>query len=235
VNSGRTLLGVGTGNFPEDMSLKERVEAVSEMGAEGIEINLGMGPGIGVMEEHEVRGLRKTLEDFEFVTIHAPQREDMDSESYRKLLGDVEQIRKKLGADSVVIHPDWILDSHEFLAEFERPAVENMSFSKGFGRREFREFMAETDAEVVLDVCHSFTWHRNDLVEMYMEFGDRISHIHLSGLGDDEHEPLFRNPEILNEEVRAVVVNNRVVLESAVESVEEMEEELDFVRDWLVN
>ena len=233
MNGRETLIGIGTGNFPESMSLKERVNAVSEMGADGIEINLGMGPGIGVMEDHEVRELRNTLEDFDFVTIHAPQRGEMDSESYRKLLGDVEQIRKRLEAGSVVLHPDWILESHEFLAELERPAVENMSKVKKFGRREFREFMAETDAEVVLDVCHSFTWHRNDLVEMYMEFGDRISHIHLSGLGEREHEPLFRNPSVLNDEVRAVVENSRIVLESSVDSVDEMEEEMDFVRDWL--
>lgn len=227
-----TLIGVGTACFPEGMSLQESVEAVRDMGADGVEINLGRKPHL---EKIDVKRLLDVLEYFEFVTVHGPARNKMDSEKYRQLLGNVGDITEKIGGENVVLHPDWVDGNPEFLSELEKPALENMSRTKDFDRADFRDFMAENDADVVLDVCHCFTWHHNELVEMYMEYADRLSHIHLSGLGDKEHQPLYMNPEILNEEVLAVLEGNKIVIESVVETVEEMEEELTFVEEKIKN
>jgi sugar phosphate isomerase/epimerase len=185
-------LGYSTGTADTPLTLSDKIKLVSEFTTDAIEISYRvtdrMQERIG-LEEH------KLLQNFKYISIHAPVRtHDGKPVTYpgngMKYIQDILENIKGLNVKVIVFHPDTVID-WKALAEvvpFDMLAVENMDNRKDFGQTVAdleRVFKQVPHAKWVCDVNHFYTIDRsmNLADEFHNAFRDRLCHYHISGYG----------------------------------------------------
>ncbi|MDY6777100.1 MAG: TIM barrel protein [Candidatus Nanohaloarchaea archaeon] len=226
-----TQIGVATGCFYQtEMAFTEQLQLLKEIGADGIEVTFGNADEVHAFEAER---WKQKIRSFNFRTVHAPIRSDFqrDQES-KSLLRDIETIREQIDAQSVVFHPDRV-DDATLLGEITQPAIENMQERKEFNRDDFSSIMEAVDAPVVIDICHAATWENQENRYMFENFGDRTSHVHVSALGENTHEPLHKQPSFLTDELVSFLEGHNLIIELRDASRNEIQKEITFLRDRL--
>jgi hypothetical protein len=175
------------------------------------------------------------IKGFEYISIHAPIYKGEGIDEYISVLMAIEKLHTKIHFDSVVIHPD-MFDDFSFLKKINLPfAIENMDNRKMTCRdvASLQNVFNKTDISMVLDVNHCFS---NDTSmkladDLVKAFTLRIKEIHLSGL-DTFHDPLFKTKQDFI--IDAIPdADLPIIIESGLESVEEIGIELDYIKNHL--
>jgi len=217
-------IGIGTGRIlrNSDTDIAEWISFFEEIGIEGIEVGLGNEEAV---EKFDPTILDGHLDTFEFVTVHGPFRDYYDEDD-ADLFDRVEEIRRELGAERVVYHPDRI-SNLELVADRSPVAIENMQVGKDFGREKFDEMMGDANVPIVIDTAHSATWENDEARYMYETYNDRISHFHVSALGEEQHDPFFEYPEFLDDKLVEMLADHKLVIESRISSKEKIQKEVE--------
>ncbi|MFB6116188.1 MAG: sugar phosphate isomerase/epimerase family protein [Candidatus Nanosalina sp.] len=228
-----TEIGMGTGCFYRlDMSQNQRIRYISELGADGVEVTLSEPEELDELDWSQIKDL---TDSFRFVTIHSPIKKDFrDKEEDRALLKRLEEFRERIGAETVVFHPDRV-EGIELLRNVQA-SVENMQKRKDFDRHDLDEFL-EKDFPVVIDTVHADTWEKEEYPDekqyLFEKYSGRINHVHASVNGpEEEHEPFCRYPKRL-ESQRELLEGRKVILESKFSSREQAEEEIRLLKEKL--
>jgi hypothetical protein len=125
---------------------------------------------------------------FLFVSVHAPVKGfDGDEEARIEALCAVPQ-----WIDTIVIHPDTIVDPDLYRRLGRRLAIENMDSRKSGGHRadELAALFARLpEARLCLDVAHAkdIDPTMTEAAELLHRFASRLSHVHLSSLDESKH------------------------------------------------
>lgn len=178
---------------------------------------------------------RADLAGFEYVSLHAPAKDFFygDNWTARGLLTAIQAAQARLGLAAVVIHPDSVTDWAVF-KDYSLPiAVENMDNRKPMGQTvaSLQPLFSGNDFKMVLDLNHC---HINDPTmslarELYAAFADKITHMHISGYGQDLHHPLYLTGQ--QDILRALPESDLpVIIESSVDDLSQLEKEYDYVR-----
>lgn len=172
---------------------------------------------------------------FEYVSVHAPAYKGEEISEYVRVLKVIEAKHSELFFNAVVIHPAMI-DDFSFIKDINLPFfVENMDNQKETGKsvESMRDIFNKFDVPMVLDLNHCFS---NDpsmkLADDFVKaFRTRINEIHLSGL-DTFHDPLFKTKQDFI--IDAIPGTDLpIIIESGLESVEEIGAELDYIKNYL--
>ena len=147
-------------------------------------------------------------------------------------------ITKKI--NYVVVHPD-LVDDWGVFDKFVIPvAIENMDNRKMSFRtlQELREFFQKyPHFKLVFDVQHWVVngYDVNRIPAILDEFQDRIVGVHLSGVGSDKyHIPVCRNNQReLVESLQDLPAHIPIVLEGVCADIDEMRQEMQYVKDIL--
>lgn len=209
----------------------EIVEACLEMGCTAMEIYAANAREVSELRENAaaiVDGLRR----FDYVSFHSPSMKFVfgNDSVTRDILGVFSVVYEKAGARCLVVHPhqveDWsVFDDFPFTI-----AVENMSHDVPFWNVEQlgEVFGRHPDFRMVLDVSHAYGNDSSFALtdDLIRNFGDRITHIHLSGHAD-VHEPLFvtRQADI----IRNIPKDVPIIIESDCIDVSGMRKEYEYV------
>jgi len=227
------ILGFSTGCLykTHNSLAKETFDVFRKTGCNAIEITCRGIDSISKLSDITTEDLK----GFEYISLHAPDFGDISEEKLEEALRQIEDAHRKLDFKYIVIHPDKI-KNWKIFSKFSIPfAIENMDNRKESNRDvdDLKKVFEQIDAKMVLDLNHCFVNDNsmklaNDFVET---FGNRIVEIHLSGF-DWLHEPLYRTQqkEILN----AVFDKNLpIIIESGCETVEDVEKEYRYVKNYL--
>jgi sugar phosphate isomerase/epimerase len=219
-------IGIGTGRLlrKSETKIEEWLSFFEEIGIDGIEVGLESREAV---EEFDPETLDGQTGGFEFVTVYGPFRDYYDEDDV-DLIEDVEAIRRRLDADRVVYHPDTIA-SLDLVADRSPVAIENMQARKDFGREKFDQMMDGVETPIVIDTAHAATWDNDETRRLYETYGGRISHFHVSALGEDEHDPFFEYLEFLDDDLVEMLAGHRLVVESRVSSKNELRREVELL------
>ncbi|MGH3387047.1 MAG: sugar phosphate isomerase/epimerase family protein [Nocardioidaceae bacterium] len=204
VRGSDALVGLSTASvYPE--STASCFELAGRLGYDAVEVMVGIDP---ISQDVEAVQHLVDYHQIPVCAIHAPclliTQRVWGTEPWAKLEKSAE-MAQQLGADVVVVHPpfrwqrDYARGFVEGIARLDEEtgvhfAVENM-FPWRAPRRDVQAYVpswnpVEYDfANVTLDLSHSATSGTNP-VEMAVELGDRLRHVHLadgSGSAKDEH------------------------------------------------
>jgi len=174
---------------------------------------------------------------FKYTSVHAPIYKGEGKGEYIKALKAIEKMHSKLSFDAVILHPD-MFDNFSFLKEIDLPfAFENMDNRKKSCKdvESMRRVFGGFDAPMVFDINHCFSNDPSmelggDLVKAFLP---RIEEIHLSGFSTF-HDPLFKTKQ--NIIMNAIPdINLPIIIESVLDSVEEINKELGYIMNYLKN
>ncbi len=189
-------LGFSTGTLYKHLKTKDALLAIRKAGIVGVELGF-----VKALDEDWLSNVvASELEEFEYVSMHAPKFEYDDNTASYSILQKIAQFHTSIRKlDTVVFHPDPI-KNFSVLSKAGIPvAIENMDNRKPSFQNPF-ELIKILDKfpefKVVLDVNHIFS---NDssmrlAEEFYRLLGDKIVQIHLSGYAG-YHEPLFETEQ----------------------------------------
>lgn len=226
-------LGVGTGCFYRlKMTQVEIIKYLKKLEkVDAVEITLSDQKELETTSWSKIASL---VQDFRYVSIHAPIKQDYNNkENSINLLKEIEKRRKQIGAETVVFHPDRV-EKPEILTEnLRNAAIENMQLKKKFDRDNFSKFH-ENGLGFVLDIVHANTWknkYPKEAEYMFQEYQENLKQFHISAEGnEEEHEPLYKYPDQLEKYSELLTSTNKpLILESKLETKEEIKEELEFI------
>jgi len=199
--------GFATGYlFRFGLSWDQIVDSYLEIGATAIELSLSSLEKLQHFQPSEQ--LINKLARFPSLTIHGPALEDFIDENAIRELARISRIVK---AKIIVIHPDKVRDFF-VLEKFGLPiAIENMDIHKTNFRtvKDLEEIKNNFNFKFVLDTQHVY---ENDptmklgeeLLELY---GDRLSHLHVSGQTKERKHAMVHCAENKKEIVRILKKN----------------------------
>lgn len=176
------------------------------------------------------------VEGFDFVSVHAPiYRGPHQIEAYGESLRMISNKLGELSVQSVVVHPD-MFENFQILKRYDLPyAIENMDDRKKSCRNvdDLKKVFGKIGASFVLDVNHVYTNDKTFVLEQDLlnAFGDKLSEIHLSGF-DTFHDPLYKTKQDYFAD-RIKKLDAPVIIESGVQSPDEIGLELEYVRNLL--
>jgi sugar phosphate isomerase/epimerase len=210
----------------------EIVEACLEMGCSAMEIYAANSREVSELKENTdsiVDGLRR----FDYVSFHSPGMKFVfgNDDTTREMLDVFSTAYEKVGARCLVVHPhqveNWsVFDDFPFTI-----AVENMSDDVLFWSVEqlSEVFAQHPDFRMVLDVSHAYgndpSFALTD--DLIRNFGDRITHIHLSG-HRVMHEPLFKTRQV--DIIRNIPKGVPIIIESDCVDSAGMRREYEYVK-----
>jgi len=179
---------------------------------------------------------KKELEKFEFTSFHFPKWKDKDEA--RRILSQTRKLHEIFNFDAITVHADLFMNDHDIFDSMDLPfSIENMDTQKETGRtlEQMKEIMSGNNSAVTIDVNHAMD---NDpsfklAQDLWDEFGPRVSHFHLSGLGEAKgsHLPLFKTGQ--NRLLDFMKGKNLpIIIESMCENLEEAKKELEFIKNY---
>ena len=188
-------IGFSTGTLKNThLSIPERIRVFSEVGATAVEIALRTREEL--IELKVDSALKKAVEGFSFVSVHAPWINIRYNEYNLGVIKKLQQIGVRIPVKAFVLHPD-IIDDFGLLAGIP-VAIENMDPRKQFGTKpeELEKLIVAHRVKIVLDLHHAY------LHDPSMQIAQRIahtakenlSHIHVSGAAGHSHTPLRNAP-----------------------------------------
>jgi sugar phosphate isomerase/epimerase len=235
-------LGFSTSSFyriPE-IDTKRAVAVFRELGCEVIELSASELERIEWLDE--VR--REDIEDFSFVSVHAPDQlamEKLSLSEQKKVLDALEHLHKKLNFQAVVFHPDPWLGDFSILKQYDFPvSIENMDqrHSAGTTVENMRHILDKGDFRIALDLNHCYTHDETMKLahDFYEAFQGNISHFHLSDFHNfqegQRHQSFFRMKH--NRIFENIPDKNLpVLLEESLSSVEEGKQEIEYLKNFL--
>jgi len=170
------------------------------------------------------------LDDFEYVSFHAPSRlAAMDEETAFDLLLRVPE------ACPIIVHPELLQTPALWRRLGERLCIENMDARKTTGRTvsELRTlFDTFPEAMFCLDLGHSrqIDPTMTSAILMLREFGDRLRQLHVSDVGPrGEHLPLGATARNSFARVARFVPDDCPVIIESIITIDAIERELDTV------
>jgi hypothetical protein len=192
-------LGFSTGTLYKDLETKEAISAIKISGCRVIELGFVKADRFFTNQLERIK--KFDLEEFEYVSFHAPKFNYENSEETKNIFWKISKFHKTVRQlDLVVFHPDTvkdfsIFDKVDFLVGFE-----NMDNRKEFCRTvdDIKLILSKNSKfKLVLDVNHAWT---NDPTmklteDFYKRLGDKITQIHLSGFRE-LHDPLFETKQL---------------------------------------
>lgn len=173
------------------------------------------------------------LEGFEYISLHAPIYDGNDKLAYINALKAIEKMHFAVRFNAIVLHPD-LFDDFEFLKDFDLPfAIENMDNRKKSCKSvmSLKEVFNKIDTPMVFDINHAFSNDpsmklSDDLIKAFLP---KIEEIHLSGF-DTFHDPLFKTKQqVILDAIPNI--NIPIIIESVLDSVEEVETELQYIKN----
>jgi len=134
------------------------------------------------------------LDEFEYVSFHAPSSFEREQEA--QVIALLKPIQQR--GWNVVVHPDVIYTPRLWTCFGEQLLVENMDRRKAIGRTvgELKTIFRDLpSAQLCLDVAHARQLDTTLVVlwDLMRSFGDRIGEIHISELDSRcKHQPMSR-------------------------------------------
>lgn len=187
-------LGYSLGESRPKFTLKERIKILMSVETAAVEVSYIVAERLQYeLDAEDVANIKK----FDFISIHAPaivtndgkERIRYSPQRGADIVGQVNAIADRLGADIILFHPDAIED---FVwinkAVGSRLAFENMDKAKSFGKSvEDLEhaFEQAPNAKWVCDVNHIYTIDKTMKLSdaFHRRFQDKLAYYHLSGYG----------------------------------------------------
>jgi hypothetical protein len=162
---------------------------------------------LSVLSETELPSLWQYLSrgrewPFRYISVHGPSKDrELDEKS---LVAQLVKLAK--WADGIVMHPDTIQSSKEYLPLGRKLILENLDSRKSTGRTadELAPFFKKLpEARFCFDIAHAWSIDDGEMIvagELLDRLGERLQHVHLSSLSLDlhhvpltaEHQELFR-------------------------------------------
>jgi sugar phosphate isomerase/epimerase len=229
MNSQNMKLGFSTGVLYKTHRTKEALEIMRDLGYDTVELGFVK---LSRIEEGWLDEITyDVLKGFAYISLHAPELNYGKNNDTRLIFERIERINKIRNLDTVVFHPDLVEDFNVFKNVNFNVAFENMDNTKESYRQpvDFDEIFSENEKyKLALDVNHIYT---NDssmkLASIFYEkFGDRISHLHLSG-HIDSHNPFFETEQI--NILRAIQDFNAPMIIESVLSADNLEKERNYI------
>jgi hypothetical protein len=181
------LIGFSTGALKLG-NFQEALRLMCETSMTAVELSALRLPELPVL----VGGLPQlNLEQFSYVSVHAPSRFSADEEG-----GVIDLLRKVPRAWPIVVHPDTIHDSGKWAEFGSQIAIENMDRRKPDGRsaEELSEWFDRLpNARLCFDIAHAHQCDRTmtEAFRILVKFGDKICQLHISELDSaGRHFPL---------------------------------------------
>ena len=227
------LLGFSTGCLykTHDGLDKSTIEAFKNVGCNAIEIMWHEGAEAEKLLELDV----DLLKSFEYVSIHAPSFEIYNDVQIVAMLEILAKAHEKINFKAVVLHP-YANINWDVFRQFDLPFhIENMDWRKEVGKyiESLEDIFEKYDAPMVLDVNHCMT---NDpsmqlAYDMNEKFKERIKEIHLSGF-ETFHELLYKTEQ---QEILSAIPDKNlpIIIESGCETIEDVEKEFAYVKEYL--
>ena len=176
---------------------KEAISVGHDFGFNAIELSVLSVDDVDLL----AKITKNDLTGFKYISIHGPEHDVMsavDSKEHKRILDVFEKVYKKINFDCLVLHPsEWIVDWKIF-ENYSLPiAFENMDWRHKIASdvKSLKEIFLGKNFKMVLDLNHCYT---NDptmklAADIYKEFKNIIKHYHLSGVGESDHDPLYRS------------------------------------------
>jgi len=232
-------LGLSTGNlykFQKIRNSKQEIDLYSKAGVEGIELFTRKFPDLDGLAKID----SEWLESFSYKSIHAPGKQEYKNDkSTKSALEKMRKAVKALEIQTVVLHPEVVLDWEVFAEFSDIPfAVENMDNRKFFGKfpDELVEIIKKYNFGFVLDFQHIYMNDRSmELADEFMDkFGESLVEVHVSGAAEDPvHEMLYKTKQdVIIKALKGVLQKKDVpvIIESNFEDEEDIERELKYIR-----
>lgn len=187
-------LGFAVSNKTENTEdLIHKIEDALKVNNEAIELSLTRASKFKQPFTDEVFNL---VNKFKYKSIHAPVRDSelnmikFPSAEGEKLLDIVDKIAENINPNAILFHPDVVEDFNYLNSRYGTTlAFENMDLAKSFGKtvKDMEDiFKKSPQAKWVLDINHIYTNDKSMEItkEFYSKFKDRLTHYHISSLGD---------------------------------------------------
>lgn len=183
--------------------------------------------------EHEFKKSHvKWLKGLEFLSVHAPYREDVSEKGVER----IKDFQKNLGAKRVVVHPGQ--DLKKFKGHGIKISIENLNKRRGTDFSFMNSILKKNrDLGFCLDITHASSFSQKEMKKYLDKYKNRITHIHLSGYSKaKEHVHLSRcSSEFLDSIKQIKEMEVPMILEISWKSKKpkELIHEINFVRDFL--
>jgi len=127
------------------------------------------------------------LEQFAYVSVHAPSRFSVDEED-----GVIELLRQIPRRFPIILHPDTVHSPDKWTGFGDQIALENMDRRKHDGRSAdelSRWFDLLPDARLCFDLAHAHQCDRTmtEAFRILVKFGERVCQLHISELDSSGH------------------------------------------------
>ncbi|HKL44583.1 MAG TPA: hypothetical protein VJ892_04900 [Candidatus Absconditabacterales bacterium] len=174
---------------------------------------------------------------FEYLSLHAPDlKGDIETE---KILLKLRDVCQKMDIKNIVMHPHEVKNWDIFKDFQDIPlSIENMDENKPFGQNiedlgpilDKHKFLGLT-----LDLQHCFVNDNSMKIadEFHEKYGDRIVEYHISGYNTEYlHYGLYYTKQ--DEIIKSLKKKNiPIIIESTLNSVDDLEKEVDYILDRL--
>ncbi len=223
-------LGFSTGSLHKFCTTKEALGFIKKAGCKFVELGFVKLKSLeeGLLDEIQA----VDLDDFEYVSFHAPKFDYGKDKNSLKILDKIKYFSNNVrNIDLVIFHPDTIKDFSVLRSVGAPVAVENMDNHKQSCRstEDFEQILdGYSDFTLVLDVNHIYS---NDLTmkmgsDFYKKFGNKISQVHVSGYAG-YHDPLFNTKQL--DIVRGIQNFNIPIIVESVIALEDLKKEKSFI------
>ncbi|MCK4997454.1 hypothetical protein KAS08_04055 [Candidatus Pacearchaeota archaeon] len=176
---------------------------------------------------------------FKYKFAHIPE---FGTELIDKWIIFLKEFHEVWNCDNYTIHPSMIekeSDWGKFKDSGLPIAIENMDKNKnsGFEIKELKRILKEYNFNFVLDLEHAYSHDKSMRYarELFDEFKDKITHVHVSGEADGVDHVLVKdsdNKKEIIEFLKGIVseVNVPIIIEGKYSSSDDLKEEFDFIR-----
>jgi len=145
---------------------------------------------------------KKYLKSLKYLSIHLPFKYTYQKDEATKILiNKIIKIIKELNVQSVVIHPDNIIDSYYINKISAQKCIENLTPRHGFSVDDYKTFLAENkDYKIVIDTTHALHHSMDHLKELLENLKEEIYQFHWSEHdGIKKHLPVHLDHNNLKE------------------------------------
>ncbi|MFA4941524.1 MAG: hypothetical protein WC582_02930 [Patescibacteria group bacterium] len=228
-------LGFSTGCFYQFIHplSEEAISVCRDFGFNAIELSVDSINDVELLEKIT----KGSLANFKYISIHGPGHDAMsavDEKEHKRVLNIFQEVYKKIKFDCLVLHPgEWIAD-WEIFKNYSLPiAFENMDWRHKIASdvASLKEIFSGKNFKMVLDLNHCYT--QDSTMELsadiYKEFKNIIKHYHLSGIGESDHDPLYRS------QGRKIIdaipdLNLPIIIECKLKNLEDARKEGEYVK-----
>ncbi|MDP3954426.1 MAG: hypothetical protein Q8Q06_03355 [bacterium] len=218
-------------------SIREALKIFRSLSYNSVELNM-MQPqelfkNIGSITAEDLKG-------FDYVSMHAPKMKYGKNRESWDIFNRISYFSRTVRRlDLVVFHPNTVDDFSIFHDTGFRVGFENLDNRiRGFNTPDemYDLLLKNPNWKMVFDLNHIFTvdGHVLRVPEFCTKLWNKIRQVHLSGYSEEIiHAPLFKTKQ--DDIIRAVGYfdNTTIIMESVMESLDELEKERKYVEDIL--